>query len=231
MPLFHSLACSLQPTAHAQTQGGACTRTLRWMQTHTALAEGLEQFLLLWLFSSAVTLLPWHVIKKCHRFWRSDFRRALPQNGQKGRREGRVRNDDELARDHACKLNPGWGWGGGVTEPFLVTWWKQPVVSLCLFATSWFFVSVTHGQEIWTWPGAQSRLHRRVRVLRPKSLDQIRARRSFLRSPLFTSHHPFHFSQLVLGPFLFFSLALFLFLAPSFLSLSLQRQGDPCAQS
>lgn len=114
-PLF-----SLQLTTHStctDAGGHKDTRTLRWMQTHTALTEGLEQPPPApppCLFSSAVTLLPWHVIKKCHRFWRSDFRRALPQNGQKGWREGGMRND-ELVLDHACKVNP----GGGPQSPFL----------------------------------------------------------------------------------------------------------------
>lgn len=87
---------SLQLTTHStctDTQAYKDThmRALRWMQTHTNLAQGLKPFLpLAWVFQQRCDILPWHVIKKCHRFWGSDFHCSLPPNGQKGRRQGRV---------------------------------------------------------------------------------------------------------------------------------------------
>lgn len=203
-----------------------CTRTLRWMQTHTALAEGLERFLPLCLFSSAVTLLPWRVIKKCHRFWRSDFRRALPQNGQRGRWGGGVRND-ELVLDHACKLNP-----GGGSQSLLL--WHDGSSQLYLSASS-------------PLPGSlfQSHMGRRF------DLDQELSHASSVVSVCWGPNRWIRLEQsggeLSPSSALHFPSSLSLFsinarpisafksrsvsFSCSIFPLSLQRQGDPCAQS
>lgn len=125
MPLFHSLACSLQLKVHSETWGGTKMHTCSDECEHTPIPSLRLKAAPPCLFIQRCDILPWHVIKKCHRFWRSDFH--CLQMSRRGQKQPRLQND-ELVLDHACKLNSS-GMGRGVRELPPVAWWKQPGVS------------------------------------------------------------------------------------------------------
>lgn len=182
------------------------------MHTHTNIAQGLKLSLpLAWVFHQCCDILAWHVIKKCHRFWWSDFRCSLLPMGRSDGSEG---GNDELELDHACKLSPRGHitfllWHDGSSLFFRCS---PPLLSSPPgLASRCFFPSVTHGQEIWAWPRAQSHLH---------SLDmswlcteaqtagyQIRAQGLFFHSALFVYRHRL-FSQSLFSLCFFLSLLL-----------------------
>lgn len=110
-----------------------------------------------------------------------------------------------------------------VIEPSLVAWWKQPIVQYLSAPHRFPVLCFSH-----TWAGELSLT--KSSITSPLSCPcveaqivgyHIKTQWIFLHSPLFTSHHLFHFSQSMLAPLLFFSLALFLFLAQTLFSLSL----------
>lgn len=113
-----------------------------------------------------------------------------------------------------------------VTEPSLVAWWKQPIVQYLSALHHFPVLCFSH-----TWAGDLSLA--KSSITSPVSCPcveaqivgyHIKTQRILLHSPLFTSHHLFHFSQSMLAPFLFFSLALFLF--PTLFSLSLSLSSE-----
>lgn len=124
MPLFHSLACSLQPTAHAQT-GGTKTHVHAHMNANThTLNSRLKAFPPPCLFSSAMTFCPDMSLK------------SVAGSGgvispalciKTGRRDGAEGGWGTMSWCWIMRVN----WALGVTDPSLVAWWRQPIESLC----------------------------------------------------------------------------------------------------
>lgn len=131
--------CSLQLTTH-----GTCTDPQTCKDTWGACSaeciqfcQGLRLPALCYFFfppffsypQQFSDIPPWHVIKKCHRFWGNDFCHALAPNGEEETRRGN-------------KGMTNWSWTKHI---------KSGRQEACCV-----FLCITHGQEIWAWLKAQS---------------------------------------------------------------------------
>lgn len=72
----------IQKAIRNRARSGECKCSQTWLK---ALTLSLFCSIFFFLFPQHYCdTLPWHVIKKCHRFWGSDFCCSLPANGQQG---------------------------------------------------------------------------------------------------------------------------------------------------
>lgn len=187
MPLFHSLACSLQLKVRSETWGGTKTHAQMNAHTHPTLARGLKHFHPRAFFIQRCDILPWHVIKKCPRFWGSDSHCLQMSSRDRSRRGCRMMSWCWITR---VNLAPREGGGHrtyssrgmmGAARCIHVLPWLQALL---------FYLSLTEGS------------------VAPRPWD-FRGKHSV---PLSGSDNPFVLTQSILAHFLFLSLALFLHL-------------------